>query len=446
MENIKPRCLADQKQIAGKEMAHVRDAAQSVHGKITGVIGKIPVVGSPIKTIMNAGFHAATMPGDIVVDAALKGGRIDRVVMNHLSQAVKETKAVAPYAQMVVSMVPGIGTGASAALGAGIALANGQPIDKAIMAGVVGAVPGGPIAQAAAKVGMSAVSAAIHHEKFDIKGAALEGVSVLPGGQLVQAAAKTGLNAADAAVHHKKFDVSTAMSAAADALPIPAQAKAALKQGVEMTAAIASGKKVDAAVADAALKAGMAYLSPAAKKAFQSGLGVATGAIMQQVKNVHLPDIKGKLEETGAQLAKNVPAIAEARKLAGNGAKGFDIGHGMLSHVVSASDIAHMREHLKGPDKRGFDMALASKSGMVAHPPRHDLSPAAQAGKAIAHGLHGMNHPENQQAIMSRLHSHPSASVGAKTAMAQIGRSNESWPVRVVKTIKAGFKHMLHAP
>lgn len=388
---------------AGREISHVRDSVQSATGTVTKAIGKVPVVGAPIKTVLDASYHLASMPVDIVVDSALKGGRIDRVVAKHLNQAVREVKAVVPYAQMVVSTVPGIGTGLSGALGAGLALSNGQPIDKALMAGVVGAIPGGPVAQAAARVGMSAASAAVHHEKFDVK---------------------------------------SAIGAATDALPIPPAAKEALHRGVEMTAAIASGKKVDAALADAALREGMAYLTPEAKKAFQSGLGVATGAIMQQVKAAHLPNVQGKLAETGLRLAKSVPAVAEARKLVGPGTHGFDIGHGIMSHTVGVNDLVHARALLKTPaDKMGFDMALANKVGLVAHPPHPKLSPAAEAGRTIVHGMRGIPEPKKKTAIMQAITKSPSAAVGAKVAVQHIEVQKESWPVRVIKTIKKMFQH-----
>jgi hypothetical protein len=48
-----------------------------------------------------------------------------------------------------MSFVPGVGSGVSAAIGAAQALADGRPIDEAILAGAKSALPGGPMAQMA---------------------------------------------------------------------------------------------------------------------------------------------------------------------------------------------------------------------------------------------------------------------------------------------------------
>ena len=62
---------------------------------------------------------------------------------------IADAREALRFAAMVAPFVPGIGTGVGAALGAADALANGQPITQALIAGVRGAIPGGAIAQAA---------------------------------------------------------------------------------------------------------------------------------------------------------------------------------------------------------------------------------------------------------------------------------------------------------
>ena len=62
---------------------------------------------------------------------------------------ISDAREALRFAAMVAPFVPGIGTGVGAALGAADALANGQPITQALIAGVRGAIPGGVIAQAA---------------------------------------------------------------------------------------------------------------------------------------------------------------------------------------------------------------------------------------------------------------------------------------------------------
>src|SRR4051812_10632582 len=83
-------------------------------------VARIPVLG----TILKVTEHALAAP--IVVTSQLaQGKRVDRVLMGQLKTMSRDAKDIAPLAQTVVSFVPGIGSGISAALGAGVALAEG---------------------------------------------------------------------------------------------------------------------------------------------------------------------------------------------------------------------------------------------------------------------------------------------------------------------------------
>lgn len=388
--------------VAGREIGHAATSVQKVGGKVGDAIGKIPVVGAPMHTVLGAAYHAAAAPVHLTIDVAIKHRRLDKALMDRVKEAGSDAKGVAPYAKMVLSSVPGIGTGAAAALGAGLALAEGQPIDKALIAGVLSSIPGGPAVRAAAEVATHGLDAAIRGEKIDLHAV----------GPLLKS------------------------------LNLPPEAQKALETGMKMTADIASGKKVDAALADAALHEGMKYLPPDAKKAFQAGLGMGTASILQQVKAIHLPDIHNKMIESGLQLAKTVPAIGEARKLVGKGTKGFDLAHGILSQKASYFDIAHARASLKDPaDKMGFDMGAASRIGLVSRRPEHKISHAAAAGRAITYGMQGMSDPTNKQAIMTAVQASPSATVGAQLAVSKIAEERLSWPVKVVRAIKGIFHH-----
>lgn len=110
---------------------------------IAKVTAKIPVIG-PLTHIVS---EAAAAPANVAVSIA-SGERLDHVAVDALKAQLKIVKDVAPYAQTVVSFVPGIGTGVSAAIGAGAALAEGQSITQAAKAAIRGAIPGGPIAAA----------------------------------------------------------------------------------------------------------------------------------------------------------------------------------------------------------------------------------------------------------------------------------------------------------
>jgi hypothetical protein len=102
-------------------------------------IDKIPVLGS-IEKLATGPYRLAA--------AIASGQRLDHAVLGQLKSQVAAVREVAPYAQMVVSLVPGVGTGIGAALGAATALASGRPITEALMSGIKGALPGGPLAGA----------------------------------------------------------------------------------------------------------------------------------------------------------------------------------------------------------------------------------------------------------------------------------------------------------
>jgi hypothetical protein len=159
---------------------------------------------------------------------------------------ISDAREALRLAAMVAPFVPGIGTGVGAALGAADALANGQPITQALVAGVRGAIPGGAIAQAA----------------FDTS------VQLIQGKRLDQAL----------------------LTAARNRLP-PGPAQAAFDTGL----AIAQGKKLQ----DAALQGAGALLPPSAYSADlqtfarralagenlgHAALSVAGNAVIRRVK------------------------------------------------------------------------------------------------------------------------------------------------------------------
>jgi hypothetical protein len=79
----------------------------------------------------------------------LRGENVIRAAKMAAKAGISDAREALRLAAMVAPFVPGIGTGVGAALGAADALANGQPITQALIAGVRGAIPGGAIAQAA---------------------------------------------------------------------------------------------------------------------------------------------------------------------------------------------------------------------------------------------------------------------------------------------------------
>jgi len=96
------------------------------------------LAGSPIVAALVQVGHGV-LRGENLVSAAKMAAKA----------GISDAREALRLAAMVAPFIPGIGTGVGAALGAADALANGQPITQALIAGVRGAIPGGVIAQAA---------------------------------------------------------------------------------------------------------------------------------------------------------------------------------------------------------------------------------------------------------------------------------------------------------
>jgi hypothetical protein len=105
---------------------------------------------NPVALAKIAFIKAKALAGDIKNSVIFK--TLQAIASKALAPAlavIRMAGPVLPYVQSVISFVPGVGTGVSAALGAAQALADGRPIDEAIVAAAKGAIPGGPMAQMA---------------------------------------------------------------------------------------------------------------------------------------------------------------------------------------------------------------------------------------------------------------------------------------------------------
>jgi hypothetical protein len=470
---------------AGREIGKATHAIQNFEGMVTRNIGKIPIVGAPLKAVYDMQYHL-TMGPLITAGQIASGKRVDRAIMGHLKDLGHDVKEVGPIAQTIVSVVPGIGTGVSAALGAGLALAEGQPLDKIAEAAVAGAIPGGPAAVAAYHVASNGVKAAVTGKKFDFVDAAKEGLSGALGSLGLPPAATqslaAGVDAAGKIAHGEPLD-KTLTSAAVSALPVPAQAKSALHEATDLSIDLAHGKPVDkallarvhsvagmlpisgetknqiqeavktgkslaadtplgkslgialhSAVADSLIGHGAKGAPKHVVDALKTGLATGTAVVHQSHNSIQLKQVQNKLVENGILASKAVPALAEARKLVGGGTRGFDHALGLVSHGITPFDLLHARDQHKGVDKLGFDLALSVKNGLVTHPIPTKLSPAAIAGHAIVHGSAGVG-KDNQATMAKVVNAHPSASVGAKVAAQNIKAHHDNWIARFFHAI-----------
>jgi len=277
----------------GKGAAAVSKVALAPVTIPTKALGKavknVPILGG----VVNAVNQVALMPIN-VTQGVLEGGRIDRVALSNLKETLKSVKTLGPYIQSVISFVPGIGTGVSAAIGAGLALAEGKSISAAMIAGVKGAIPGGPAAQAAFSV-------------------------------------------AQAAIERKPID-----QIAIAALPISDQQKKLLSQGLSAVKDIASGKNVAHSIVDNAIKSLPAQYA----KAVQIGMAMGHAKSLQEALKT---GAKGAVSLGAAKALPSLPA--NVTSIVKNVSKGLPLSPANIAELAKhkltpASALAMAKKNL----------------------------------------------------------------------------------------------------
>ncbi len=357
----------------------VKTAGRGVGG-ISKLAGKVPIVGKGLK-----GVFDITTNGPFQVAANLaRGQRIDKVALGALKANVAAVKDVAPYAQMVISQVPGVGQGVSGAISAGLALAEGQPVTAALAAGVKGALPGGPLAASLFSVGQ-------------------------------------------AAVEGKPLD-----RAVIAALPIPNAQKTALVQGLGAVKSIASGKNVGSVVLDGAMNG----LSKELKTALGTGIAIGEAQGLQKITpSLIKPDTMKRLAAGGSNLIRSSPMLASAGHVLDSHAReGFAVGTGLLAQPLKPIQLAAVRARLSPPQRRGFDTALAVRVGMSTKPAPKAMAPAQQLGFYTAQGIKGAG-TKNKVAILKTVAKSPVVRSGAEAAVIAQGKVNSPWWRRFLEAI-----------
>lgn len=128
---------------AASAAAHAASSAAHAASSAVHAVESLPVVGDAMRFAGNA----AATPIQLTESIA-SGKRLDHALEGEFKRQLKIVKDAAPYAQTVLSLVPGAGSGVSAAVAAGIALSEGRDIDDAAKAAIRSAIPGGAAAGA----------------------------------------------------------------------------------------------------------------------------------------------------------------------------------------------------------------------------------------------------------------------------------------------------------
>lgn len=340
---------------AGRATGKAIRTAAKASGKVVDRLDRVPVVGRPLSAVYGL---AVSGPLELANKIA-SGARIDKAVLGHFKKQLRRIKTVAPYVQMVVSFVPGVGQGVSAAIGAGLALAEGRPLTDAVMEGIRGAIPGGPAGRAA----------------FDLGRAVLSG---------------------------KKVDHEALVGVAAGALRLPPTQRRLLTQGLLAATDIAQGKPADKAV----LARAQALLPPAARQALSVGMAVAQGKKLQDaVVQAVGPQVLRQLGGVGTKLVGRSEVLRAGRAALRSPAQraGYDIGAGLVSHRSRAIDRRAVRARLSPAQRRGFDLAVAAYRGLAKRSvpaAKKGAAPRARFGYYAALGLRSI--PRSRRPAVAR--------------------------------------------
>jgi len=267
----------------------------SFFSKIRDAIKHVPVVGAPLAAV----YGVAIAPVSLAENIA-SGARLDHALINNFKGQIADIKTIAPYAATVVSFVPGVGQGVSGAMGAALALANGQPLSAALVSGIKGAIPGGAIAQSA----FGAASALAQGHALD--------------------------------------------EAALAALPLPDAQKSALKTALSVATKLSKGEKV----ADVVLVEAMKQLPPDVAKAVHVGLAVGHAATIQTHSHVAATKVVNVLNGVNSKdPAHRAAALAAVAKTQAASERGDPHAAAMLTmlgkHAAAQRVIRRFRVHAK---------------------------------------------------------------------------------------------------
>lgn len=422
---------------AGRAVGTVTKVAAFPIVKGAQLSGKVPIVGKALSSTLNLTIQPLK-----ATEAIIKGERVDKIALNQLKDQVQAVRDVAPVAKMVVSVVPGVGTGVGAALAAGEALASGKSIDKALVEAAKGAIPGGALASAAIDIGVAAVQG-----KNVIQASIEAGIKQLPSN--IQAAARIVKDAAEGknitkavlAEAQKQIPgdlVKKIGNISAVKLVVSSGLDPKQLNALKIVQTVASGKVVPKNILEAAQKSLPKQIMDGMK------VGVALGqakkiqnAVEKQLKHIPI-NAKKTIANVGLkQIKRNKILQAGIKNLKNKQEKvGFAFGAGLVAHSgLNENTILNLRKQLGKEQQKGFDMALATKVAMVTQkPPNPALPLQAKAAFYATKGMVGGTTQQKTQ-MMEILASTPLAREGAKEAIVDITKTRKEGLWKRIKKV-----------
>jgi hypothetical protein len=384
---------------AGKPLHSGLHALAKATGEVTKAVSKVPFVGPAL----HATFDAALSGPFQLADSVASGRRVDKALLDNLKHQAADVKEVAPYAQMVISVIPVAGQGVSGVIGASLSMAEGHNITEAMKDGIIDAVPGGPIAKSVANIGLGVM----HGDRIDK--IALAAIPIPDAQKQMLGSALSIVND----VANKRNVSSDLVNGILKNIPGGGQA------------VIDIAKKNGIPVAVAAAEAALKTLPPQLHDAVKIGAAVGHAKKLQTLAANATIDALPQLEKLGLD---HVKATADLQPLVKTLAdpSGFYIGSALMQRQgVGISTLTKIRDGLSAIQKKGFDLALAAHIGKVTAPQR-DGTPAQLAGYYATRGMLGASRAQ-RKGMLKTVTSNPDMKKGATVAAAEL-QEEGLWP------------------
>lgn len=343
------------------------------------LVGKIPVIGKPLEAI----YDIQLKPFELAAQIA-SGKNVGQTALNGLKQTVADVRTAAPLIQSVIAAIPAVGPVASGMISAALAIAEGQPLDGVLEAGLVGAVPGGALAASAYNLGKAVVQGKASNPAAMISAvlnsaASAAGVQLPPGAAGVVAA---GIGTTAALAKGEKPDQALIQNAMPALGAVGPQIQTLVNQGHLEDAA----NKIMSAIPES-LKALPKSVGDSLGHALRAGGAVGIGQQLQS-------SMKSALSSKMAQLAipasvLTPPELAMMNSLPQDERTGFAVGINVKNCKSSQFQIAIIRTLLgNSREQDGYDVAISMQIGQAtSKPPAAVNTPEAKAGYLLHKGI-----------------------------------------------------------
>ena len=341
------------------------------------VIGKVPVIGKPLADVYDLNLKPFEIAGQIA-----EGKNVSQTLRNGLTSDVQNVRGAAPLIQSTIALVPGVGPVASGMIGAGLAIAEGEPVDGVLEAGLASSVPGGALAASSYNLGKAVVEGKAKNPAQMVSAvlnsaAGAAGVQLPPGTAGLVAA---GIGTTAALARGEKPDQALIQNA----MPALGAAGPAVQGLVNQGDLEGAANKIMSVVPDS-LKGLPKSVSDAVG---QVKTGTAVG-IAKQLQSSMKDALSSKMASMAIPAATLTPVeLALMNSLPADERQGFTIGINVKNTKASQFQIAAVRQLLNNSrEQDGYDAAISMAIGSKQSKPPSSLSPLGKAGFLVHQGI-----------------------------------------------------------